>query len=81
MAISGSASPSFEARIEAGKLIIERQTLRQNVCSDLDIAIHDLLQGKKIHITAYGDMASRLRRTIEMALGQGDTDAPIAKVE
>lgn len=71
MAIAGGAAPSYEARVMDGQLHLERQTLRQNVVSDIDMAIQELMQGKTIFLSARSDVVSGVRRTVEMASRRG----------
>lgn len=71
MAIAGGASPSWEAQIVDGVLTLNRQTLRLNVVSDLDTAVHRLLAGETIFLSARADVVYRVRATLGMVSGNG----------
>lgn len=73
MAIGGGASPSWEAQIVDGVLKLNRQTLRLNVVSDLDTAVHRLLAGETIFLSARADVVNAVRRTVEMTHGKQAT--------
>lgn len=81
MAIAGGATPSFIAEIVDGKLELSRQSLRQGVITDVDIAIHELLKGKRIFIHAYAATVERVTKTIEMTLARQVPPAPVAERE
>ena len=79
MAIAGSAAPSFEAKIVNGELKLERQTLRNGVITDVDIALQRLMAGETVFLSARSDIVSAVQRTLRMVAGNGhDQQAPPA---
>ena len=79
MAIAGGAAPSFEAQIVNGELKLERQTLRNGVVSDVDLALQRLMAGETIFLSARSDVVSAVSRTIAMVMRGGhDQQAPPA---
>ena len=53
MAIAGAATNSFEAQIVDGRLVLDRQSLRQGVETHVDDAVIALLSGEKIYLHAF----------------------------
>jgi zinc transporter ZupT len=71
MAISGSAAPSFLARIVDGKLELTQQALRQGTVTQIDLALHRLLAGETVFVSARADITGALQRTLDM-MNRGD---------
>lgn len=75
MAIAGKAAPSFIAQIVGNELVLDRQTLRQGVVHDIDTAVHRLLAGETIFLSARSDVVTAVQRTLQMALGGANNDS------
>lgn len=71
MAISGSAGNCYDMQVVDGVLKQGTHGLRQNVQSNMDIAIQELLEGKLVHVHAYGSNHIHVARTVEMVLKGG----------
>ncbi len=75
MAISGSATQSFDMVVVNGKLQLGRYALRQSVEMDVEQAVKDLLRGRVVFVHAYGDKCKTVRLAVEAALeAKDDTD-------
>ncbi len=71
MAIAGEAGNCYNMQVVNGKLERGTHGLRQKVQKNMDIAIQELLEGKLVHVHAYGDNHNRVAKTVEMVLKGG----------
>ncbi len=74
MAISGGAKPSIELQIIDGVLVVGSSAMRQGALNNIDIAVQELLRGRKVFLQQYGDLQAQVTRTIEATLKGGDRE-------
>ncbi len=74
MAIAGGAKPSVEMEVKDGLLVVGTSALRQGAVNNVDMAVQELLRGRKVFVQQYGDLTNQVKRTIEMALKGGQPD-------
>lgn len=74
MAVSGSAKPSIELQIVDGVLVVGASAMRQGALNSVDMAVQELLKGKKIYLQQYGDIQRQVTRTVAAVLKGGQPD-------
>ncbi len=72
MAVAGGARPAVLMQIIDGVLVSKSAGMTQSPIRDVDIAVQELLRGRKIFLQQYGDLQAQVTRTVEMALRGGD---------
>jgi hypothetical protein len=71
MAVAGGAKPSRPMSVLAGKLIVGPYALRQGVVNNEEEAVHRIIAGKLVFVSAYGDLIQRVMECVENWL-EGD---------
>lgn len=71
MAVSGGAKPSIPMEIIDGVLVVGASAMRQGALNSVDMAVQELLRGRRIFLQQYGDLQTQVERTINMALKGG----------
>jgi hypothetical protein len=71
MAISGGAKPCVSMQVIDNELYTGRQEMTTVAQSDIDLIVQRLAQGEKVYVAVYGDLPSRVQKTIAMMLSSG----------